>query len=65
VLSGIADKINAKVDTLEQRFQAHLTGAIPDNGVSASTDAASADNGSARADDMRTGDDLFSVPLKD
>jgi hypothetical protein len=32
VLSGITDKITAKVDTLEQRFQQHLSGAAADSG---------------------------------
>ena len=37
VLAGLTDKISAKVDTLEQRFQQHLSGA--------SADAGPADNG--------------------
>jgi hypothetical protein len=32
VLSGVTDKITAKVDTLEQRFQQHLSGAPADAG---------------------------------
>jgi hypothetical protein len=30
VLAGLTDKISAKVDTLEQRFQQHLSGASAD-----------------------------------
>jgi hypothetical protein len=66
VLAGITDKITAKVDTLEQRFQQHLTGAVPDNGlVSTSYGSASADNGSASADNTPMGDGLFSIRLTD
>lgn len=32
VLSGLTDKINAKVDTLEQKFQQHLSGTGTDTG---------------------------------
>jgi hypothetical protein len=67
VLSGITDKINAKVDTLEQRFKQHLTGAIPDNGPAVDSVGATdpgAQNHGTREDDA-AGDGLFALRVTD
>jgi hypothetical protein len=61
VLSGITDKINARVDTLERSFQQHLTGAVFDNGPTVDNGVAS--NG-AQPNGV-AGDGLFAVRVTD